>query len=50
MLAVSIGVITLAAAVGFTTMAYRRGWRWTGLPADPGDGTPTVPPRPAKTL
>lgn len=50
MFAVLVVVFALAAAVAFTVVAYRRNWRWTGLPSDPGDGTPAAPPRPAKTL
>jgi uncharacterized protein YjbI with pentapeptide repeats len=49
MFAALIGV-TVALAAAFTALAYRRGWRWTGLPADPGDGTPSRSPRQAKTL
>ena len=43
-------LVVAAAAVAFTVVAYRRDWQWTGLPADPGDGTPESRPRPAKTL
>jgi hypothetical protein len=50
MLVVVVGVLVVAAIVAFVVMAYRRDWRWTGLPADPGDGTPARPPRPGKTL
>ena len=50
MFAALVAVLAVAAAVAFTVIAYRRDWRWTGLPADPGDGTPAAPPRPAKTL
>jgi hypothetical protein len=50
MLAALIAVLAIAAVAAFTVIAYRRGWRWTGLPADPGDGSPAIPPRPAKTL
>jgi hypothetical protein len=50
MLAALIAVLAIAAAVAFIALAYRRDWGWTGLPADPGDGSPTHPPRPAKTL
>ena len=46
---VVVGVLVLSVAV-FTVLAYRRGWRWTGLPADAGDGSDAHPPRPAKTL
>ena len=49
MLAALIAVVAIA-AIAFTVIAYRRDWRWTGLPADPGDGSPAIPPRPAKTL
>lgn len=48
MLVVLVGVLVVAAIAAFVVMAFRRDWRWTGLPADPGDGT--RPPRPAKTL
>jgi hypothetical protein len=48
--AVIVGALVLAAFVAFTFFAYRRKWRWTGLPADPGDGSDAHPPRPAKTL
>jgi uncharacterized protein YjbI with pentapeptide repeats len=47
------GVIAIAAGsvvVALTVLAYRRHWHWTGLTADPGDGTSTRPARPAKTL
>jgi len=50
LIAAVIGAFALSAAVAFIAAAYRRGWRWTGLPADPGDGSPAAPPRPAKTL
>jgi hypothetical protein len=42
-----IGVLAVGA---FVVVAYRRRWRWAGLAADAGDGTPTAPARPAKTL
>jgi uncharacterized protein YjbI with pentapeptide repeats len=47
-----IGVVGAAvlAAVVFMVLAYRRDWRWTGLPADPGDGSPGAVARPSKTL
>jgi hypothetical protein len=50
MLAALLGLLAVIAAVVFTVVAYRRDWRWTGLPANPGDGTPANPPRPAKTM
>jgi hypothetical protein len=50
MLAALIAVLVIAAVVAFTVTAYRREWRWTGLPADPGDGSEAHPPRAAKTL
>jgi uncharacterized protein YjbI with pentapeptide repeats len=50
MVAVLVTLLVVAAAVAFAVVAYRRDWRWTGLPADPGDGTPAAPPRPGKTL
>ncbi len=49
MLAALIAVVAIA-AIAFTVTAYRRDWSWTGLPADPGDGSPVNPPRTAKTL
>jgi len=50
MLVALIATLVLASVVALTAIAYRSGWRWTGLPADPGDGTAGNPPRPAKTL
>lgn len=42
----------LASALGIGVVAalgYHRNWQWTGLPADPGDGSPSHPARPART-
>lgn len=50
MVAVVVGCVTVAVVVAFATLAYRRRWLWTGIPADAGDGTSGMPPRPAKTL
>lgn len=50
MLGAVIGVVAVSAVAAFIALAYRRGWRWAGLSADAGDGTPTAPSRPAKTL
>lgn len=49
-------IFTLAAVVvvGATSvlvwLAYKRDWKWTGIPADIGDGTSVRPPRPGKTV
>ena len=48
MLVVLAGIIGACSVVAFIVLAYRRGWQWTGLPADAGDEA--EPPRPAKTL
>jgi uncharacterized protein YjbI with pentapeptide repeats len=50
MLAILIAGVSFFAVVAFIALAYRRGWRWTGLAAQRGDGTPAHPPLPAKTL
>jgi uncharacterized protein YjbI with pentapeptide repeats len=47
MLAALLAVGCIAAAVAFAVLAYRRDWRWTGLP---GDDSVAGSPRPAKTL
>jgi uncharacterized protein YjbI with pentapeptide repeats len=50
MLAILIAGVSFLAALTFIALAYRRGWHWTGLPAERGDGTAAHPPLPAKTL
>jgi uncharacterized protein YjbI with pentapeptide repeats len=45
-LAVLLGLVCAAVI----TLAYKRDWRWTGLPARPGDEQANLPAAPAKTL
>jgi len=43
-------IVGAVAAAVVVALAYKRQWRWTGLPADPGDEKARRPPSPAKTL
>jgi hypothetical protein len=42
--------VAAALAVAFVGLAYKRGWTWTGIPSDAGDGTELRPARPSKTV
>lgn len=51
MLPLLLGILTCIVLIAvIAALGYRRDWQWTGVPAEPGDGTPAQPARPAKTM
>jgi uncharacterized protein YjbI with pentapeptide repeats len=48
-LAIATAAVVLGLAI-VAALGYRRRWRWTGLPADPGQAEAGRPHQPAKTL